>query len=72
MPSSRSQAPLIHYCPPQATPGEFFFVYVHNDLRISRYDPDWVQDGGVAILVLSGRVGSGRLPLGGSPGKMLL
>ena len=31
------------------------FVYVHNDLCISRYDLDWVQDGGVAILVLLGR-----------------
>nr|DAN97587.1 MAG TPA: hypothetical protein [Caudoviricetes sp.] len=57
MPSSHSLALLIHYCPPQAAPGEFFFAYVHNDLRISRYDPDWVQDGGVVILVLSGRVG---------------
>nr|DAP82006.1 MAG TPA: hypothetical protein [Caudoviricetes sp.]DAV90269.1 MAG TPA: hypothetical protein [Caudoviricetes sp.] len=72
MPSSHSPAPLIHYCPPQTAPGEFFFAYVHNDLRISRYDPDRVQDGGVAILVLSGRGGTGRPPLGGSPGKILL
>nr|DAK23051.1 MAG TPA: hypothetical protein [Caudoviricetes sp.] len=40
MPSSRSPAPLIHYCPPQTAPGEFFFVYVHNDLCISRSDLD--------------------------------
>nr|DAS79562.1 MAG TPA: cytochrome c-551 [Bacteriophage sp.]DAT00166.1 MAG TPA: cytochrome c-551 [Caudoviricetes sp.] len=72
LPSSRSQVLLIHHCPPQTAPGEFFFAYVHNDLRISRYNPDRVQDGGVAILVLSGRVGSGRPPLGGSPGKILL
>ena len=31
---------LSCFRPSQVPPGEFFFVYVHNDLRISRSDLD--------------------------------
>lgn len=38
----RACALLSCYRHPQLLPGEFFFAYVHNDLRISRSDLDHV------------------------------